>query len=215
MYRHPRVAHAYPLPPLVLHHPLGRPVRLAVSSDSVATRQVAGATQRPLYRRETPLCDRPTGLSRKPAGAPRRGTCRVYCRGYVLRPANQLRTLVRFTDQKAAAGMRNGRSHSRSQMRIDTSRDVAKLAVTLAQGRVLAPERGFNPFTRSIFQNLKLDGSRRSASDPARRGRSSGRPARRHACPAGCKCCEGRQAHCRASRRGTGPVSAPGIRSIR
>ena len=29
--------------------------------------------------------------------------------------------------------------------------DVAKLAVTLSQGRVLEPERGFNPFTRSIF----------------------------------------------------------------
>jgi hypothetical protein len=47
----------------------------------------------------------------------------------------------------AAAGMQNGRSHSRSQMRIDTSCDVAKLAVTLARRRVLEPERRFNPFT--------------------------------------------------------------------
>ena len=46
-------------------------------------------------------------------------------------------------------------------MRIDTSCDVAKLAVTLAQGRVLEPERGFNPFTRSIFHDVKLDGSER------------------------------------------------------
>jgi hypothetical protein len=38
-------------------------------------------------------------------------------------------------------------------MRIDTSCDVAKLAVKLAQGRVLEPERGFNPFTRSILLN--------------------------------------------------------------
>ena len=37
-------------------------------------------------------------------------------------------------------------------MRIDTSCDVAKLAVTLAQGRVLEPERGFNPFTRSSLR---------------------------------------------------------------
>ena len=49
------------------------------------------------------------------------------------------RTLVRLTDQMAAAGMLNGRSHSRSQMRMDTSCDVAKLAVMLAQGRVLEP----------------------------------------------------------------------------
>ena len=40
-------------------------------------------------------------------------------------------------------------------MRIDTSCDVAKLAVTLARGRVLEPERGFNPFTRSIFQTRR------------------------------------------------------------
>ena len=72
--------------------------------------------------------------------------------GVFLRPANQLRRLVRFTDQMAAAGMRNGRSHSRSQMRIDTSCNVAKLAVTLAQGRVLEPERKFNPFTRSSLR---------------------------------------------------------------
>ena len=40
-------------------------------------------------------------------------------------------------------------------MRIDTSCDVAKLAVTLAQSRVLEPERGSNPFTRSIFQTRR------------------------------------------------------------
>ena len=116
--------------------------------DKVATQQAAGATPRRLDRRETPLWDGPAVLSRKPAGETRRGTCRAY----VLQPANQLRTFVRFTDQMAAAGMRNGRSHSRSQMRIDTSCDVAKLAVTLAQGRVLEPERGFNPFTRSSLR---------------------------------------------------------------
>ena len=77
------------------------------------------------------------------------------CQGCILRPANQLRRLVRFADQMAAAGMRNGRSHSRSQMRIDTSCDVAKLAVTLAQGRVLEPERGFNPFTRSSLSGQR------------------------------------------------------------
>ena len=60
--------------------------------------------------------------------------------------------LVRFTDQMTAAGMRNGRSHSRPQMCIDTSCDVAKLAEMLAQGRVLEPERGFNPFTRSSLR---------------------------------------------------------------
>ena len=37
-------------------------------------------------------------------------------------------------------------------MRIDTSCDVAKLAVTLAQGRVLEPESGSNPFTRSSLR---------------------------------------------------------------
>ena len=85
-----------------------------------------------------------------------RRACRAHPRGHVLgerlRPANQLRRLVRFTDQMAAAGMRNVRSHSRSQMRIDTSCDVAKLAVTLAQGRVLEPERRSNPFTRSSLR---------------------------------------------------------------
>ena len=40
-------------------------------------------------------------------------------------------------------------------MCIDTSCDVAKLAEMLAQGRVLEPERGFNPFTRSIFQTRR------------------------------------------------------------
>ena len=114
-------------------------------------RQFAGATQRPLDRWETPLWERPTVLSRSPAGAPRRVTCRAY----VLRPVNQLRTLVRFTDQMAAAGMRNGRSHSRSQMRIDTYFDVASLAVTLAQGRVSGPERGANPFTRSSLSGQR------------------------------------------------------------
>ena len=42
-------------------------------------------------------------------------------------------------------------------MRIDTSCDVAKLAVTLAQGRVLEPERGFNPFTRSSLSGLERE----------------------------------------------------------
>ena len=37
-------------------------------------------------------------------------------------------------------------------MRIDTSCDVAKLAVTLAQGRVWEPERGANPFTYSSLR---------------------------------------------------------------
>ena len=75
-----------------------------------------------------------------------------------MRPANQLRRLVRFADQMAAAGMRNGRSHSRSQMRIDTSCDAAKLAVTLTQGRVLEPERGANPFTHSsLSQKTKAE----------------------------------------------------------
>ena len=87
-------------------------------------------------------------MSRKPARATLKGTCRVY----VLRPANQLRMLVRFADQVAAAGIRNSRSHSRSQMRIDTSCDVAKLAEMLAQRRVLEPERGANPFTRSSLR---------------------------------------------------------------
>ena len=116
-------------------------MRLTGSSDSRwAARPVAGATHQLSDRRETPLWRGPTGLLRKPAGARP---------GVLLRPANQLRRLVRFTDQMTATGMRNGRSNSRSQMRIDTSCDVAKLAVKLAQGRVLEPERGFNPFTRS------------------------------------------------------------------
>ena len=87
-------------------------------------------------------------LSRVPAGATRKGTCRAY----VLRPANQLWTLVRFTDQMAAAGMQNGRSHSRPQMCIDTSCDVAKLAEMLAQGRVLEPERVRIPSPAPFFQ---------------------------------------------------------------
>ena len=37
-------------------------------------------------------------------------------------------------------------------MGFDTSCDVAKLAVTLAQVRVLEPERGFNHFTRSSLR---------------------------------------------------------------
>ena len=114
--------------------------------------RVARATRRLSDRWETPLWGGPTVSVAQPAGAPCRATCRAYRRAYDLRPANQLWTLVRFTDQMAAAGMGNGRSHSRSQMRIDTSCDVAKLAVTLAQGRVLEPERGFNPFTRSSLR---------------------------------------------------------------
>ena len=42
-------------------------------------------------------------------------------------------------------------------MRIDTSCNVAKLAGTLAQGRVLEPERKFNPFTRSSLSGLERD----------------------------------------------------------
>ena len=42
-------------------------------------------------------------------------------------------------------------------MCIDTSCDVAKLVVTLAQGRVLEPERGFNPFTRSSLSGLERE----------------------------------------------------------
>ena len=42
-------------------------------------------------------------------------------------------------------------------MRIDTSCDVAQLAVTLAQDRVLEPERGFNPFTRSSLSGLERE----------------------------------------------------------
>ena len=37
-------------------------------------------------------------------------------------------------------------------MHIDTSCDVAKLAITLAKGRVLEPERGANPFARSSLR---------------------------------------------------------------
>jgi hypothetical protein len=170
MYRHLRVAHAYP-PPTLSPDPLESPVRLTGSADSVATRQVAGATQRLSDRQQPPLRYRPTGLSRVPAGAPRG----VTCRGYVLRAANQLRRLVRFTDQMAAAGMRNGRSHSRSQMRIDTSCDVAKLAVTLAQGRVLEPERGFNPFTRSSLSGQRPEGHS-STRTPCGNGRNSSPP---------------------------------------
>ena len=135
-------------------------------------RQFAGATQRPLDRWETPLWERPTVLSRSPAGAPRRVTCRAY----VLRPVNQLRTLVRFTDQMAAAGMRNGRS----QMRIDTYFDVASLAVTLAQGRVSGPERGANPFTRSSLsgQRPAEHSSRRTPSGKGQNG--SPPPAKLH-----------------------------------
>ena len=36
-------------------------------------------------------------------------------------------------------------------MRIDTSCDVAKLAVMLAQGGVLEPGRGFNPSPTPVF----------------------------------------------------------------
>ena len=46
-------------------------------------------------------------------------------------------------------------------MRIDTSCDVARLAVTLALGRVLEPERGFNPFTRSSL-SLKTKAENRN-----------------------------------------------------
>ena len=125
-----------------------RPSRTPREAPESATLRVARATRRLSDRRETPLWGGPTVSVAQPAEAP----CRATCRAYDLRPANQLWTLVRFTDQMAAAGMRNVRSHSRSQMRIDTSCDVAKLAVTLAQGRVLEPERGFNPFTRSSLR---------------------------------------------------------------
>ena len=110
-------------------------------------------------------------LLRVPAGAHAGRTCRAY----VLRPANQLRRLVRFTDQMAATGMRNDRSHSRSQMRIDTSCDVAKLAVKLAEGRVLEPERGFNPFIRSSLsgQRPAEHSSRRT---PCRNGQNGSPP---------------------------------------
>ena len=111
--------------------------------------RVARATMRLSDRWETPFWGGPTVSVAQPAGAP----CRATCRAYDLRPANQLWTLVRFTDQMAAAGMRNGRS----QMRIDTSCNVAKLAGTLAQGRVLEPERKFNPFTRSSLSGLERE----------------------------------------------------------
>ena len=70
MCRHPRGAHAYPLPPSVFQDSLERPVRLVGSPDSAPTGQVAGSAPRRLDSPETPLCDRPTVLSRKPAGAP-------------------------------------------------------------------------------------------------------------------------------------------------
>jgi len=37
-------------------------------------------------------------------------------------------------------------------MAIDASCEVAKLAVMIAQGRVLKPERGTDPFTRCSLQ---------------------------------------------------------------
>ena len=124
-----------------------RPSRTPREAPESATLRVAGATRRLSDRRETPLWGGPTVSVAQPAEAP----CRATCRAYDLRPANQLWTLVRFTDQMAAAGMRNGRS----QMRIDTSCNVAKLAGTLAQGRVLEPEGKFNPFTRSSLSGQR------------------------------------------------------------
>ena len=124
-----------------------RPSRTPREAPESATLRVARATRRLSDRWETPLWGGPTVSVAQPAGAP----CRATCRAYDLRPANQLWTLVRFTDQMAAAGMQNGRS----QMRIDTSCNVAKLAGTLAQGRVLEPERKFNPFTRSSLSGQR------------------------------------------------------------
>ena len=126
-----------------------RPSRTPREAPESATLRVARATRRLSDRWETPLWGGPTVSVAQPAGAP----CRATCRAYDLRPANQLWTLLRFTDQMAAAGMRNGRS----QMRIDTSCNVAKLAGTLAQGRVLEPERKFNPFTRSSLSGLERE----------------------------------------------------------
>jgi hypothetical protein len=119
--------------PLFSRDPLQRPVRLTGSPDSgwLADR----------------LLERLSGsqiAEKHPSGMGRRACCANplgHVPGVLLRPANQLRRLARFTDQMAATRMRNGRSYSKSQMRIDTSCDVAKLAVTLAQGRVLEPER--------------------------------------------------------------------------
>ena len=128
-----------------------RPYRTPREAPDSGALGVAGATRRLSDCRDTPLWGGPTVSVAQPAGAPCRATCRAYRRAYDLRPANQLWTLVRFTDQMAAAGMRNGRS----QMRIDTSCNVAKLAVTLAQGRVLEPEKGSNPFTRSSLSGQR------------------------------------------------------------
>ena len=126
----PRVAHAYPPAKPVSCDPLGRPVRPTCSpgSGGLPDRLPGRLHAAWIARKRRPCVDR------QAFARTRWGTCRAY----VLRPANQLRRLVRFTDQMAATGMRNGRSHSRSQMRIDTSCDVAKLAVTFAQGRVLS-----------------------------------------------------------------------------
>ena len=62
-------------------------------------------------------------------------------------------------------------------MRIDTSCDVAKLAVALAQFRVLGPERGFNPLTRS---SLRTEASGTFIQKNAMREQPKRLPATRH-----------------------------------
>ena len=61
--------------------PPGRSVRLTGSAGSVgAARRVAGATQRPLDRRETPLWGRPTVFVAQPARQPARARARrTFC----------------------------------------------------------------------------------------------------------------------------------------
>ncbi len=128
----------------VLHDALGRPVRLTGWPDSGG----AGATQRLSDRRETPLWRGPTGLSRKPAGAPRRGTCRAYCRAYVLRPANQLRSYYWSYNRLAAISM-SWQNPARTQVnavaisplgcaipRIDTRRTHSVSTCSHHRGRV-------------------------------------------------------------------------------
>ena len=78
----PRVAHAYPLPSPVSHHPLERLVRLAGLPDSSGyTKGCRGDSVTLRSPGNTPL-GRTVGLVAQPAGTTRRDTCRAY----VLRP---------------------------------------------------------------------------------------------------------------------------------
>ena len=80
------MALAYPLPPLVFHDPLERPVRLTGSPDWWLTDRLPGRLSDSQIAGKHPSVIDRQSLSRKPAGAPRRGKTepKIGCRKFYI-----------------------------------------------------------------------------------------------------------------------------------